>query len=106
MKSLPLLLTFLLFIPSLTLAETHTDKPYDEMPFLEQFAGKTAEYVRQELGKPDSIAKKENTSGTIEFWVYNNLVKQANSEKIYRYTQIGIVNNYVETLGHTNREMK
>lgn len=50
--------------------------------------------------------KRENESGTVEFWVYKNIVKVGNTDKTYKYTQIGIINNYIETLGNTNRSPK
>ena len=76
---------------------------YDEVAFLKEFAGKDGDYIRNKLGEPDSIEKKENTGGTVEFWLYHDCVRQANSDNIYKFTQIGIVNGAVETLGHTNR---
>ncbi|MFC6805858.1 hypothetical protein ACFQE2_09085 [Methylophaga thalassica] len=94
------------FFPGISLADSTTHKTYEEMAFLKHFTGKTPEFIRTELGEPDSIAKKENASGTIEFWIYRDLVQQAHSDKIYRYTQFGIVNGHVETLGHTNRDPK
>jgi hypothetical protein len=107
MKLLPLLLSLLLFIPSISHAADATlQKPYEEMAFLKHFTGKTPEFIKAELGEPDSISKRENTSGKIEFWIYHDLVQQAYSDKIYRYTQFGIVNGHVETLGHTNRDPK
>jgi hypothetical protein len=52
------------------------------------------------------IEKKENAGGTVEFWLYKNIVQQGKSDKLYKYTQIGIVNNVIETLGHSNRAPK
>ncbi|BDZ73567.1 MULTISPECIES: hypothetical protein [Methylophaga] len=107
MKLLPLLLSLLLFIPGISHAADATlQKPYEEMAFLKHFTGKTPEFIKAELGEPDSISKRENSSGKIEFWIYHDLVQQAHSDKIYRYTQFGIVNGHVETLGHTNRDPK
>jgi hypothetical protein len=104
MKILPILALSLAFLfPGMTLAETDKVTSYEEVAFLKEFAGKDADYVKSKLGEPDSIDKRENASGVIEFWVYHDLVKQQNSDKIYKFTQVGIVNNYVETLGHTNR---
>ena len=107
MKLLPLLLSLLLFISGISHAADATlQKPYEEMAFLKHFTGKTPEFIKAELGEPDFISKRENSSGKIEFWIYHDLVQQAHSDKIYRYTQFGIVNGHVETLGHTNRDPK
>lgn len=104
MKFLPILaLSFLFMLPGITSAQAEKKAVYEELAFLKEFAGKDAEFIRNTLGEPDSIEKKENTSGTIEFWIYQDLVTQAHSDKRYRFTQIGIVNDAVETLGHTNR---
>lgn len=78
---------------------------YEELQFLKTFAGQTAEFVKTELGEPASVVKRENEGGKIEFWVYENKVRQGTSDKVYRYTQIGIANGVVETLGHTNRNI-
>lgn len=79
--------------------------PYEELKFLETFAGKSAEFVKTELGEPASVVKRENEGGTVEFWVYQDKVRQGTSDKVYRFTQIGIANGFVETLGHTNRDI-
>jgi hypothetical protein len=87
-----------------TMAEA--PKTYEELKFLDAFAGKTPSYVRNQLGEPVLIEKKENAGGTVEFWLYKNIVQQGKSDKLYKYTQIGIVNNVIETLGHSNRAPK
>lgn len=81
-------------------------KTYEELKFLDAFAGKDPSYVRAQLGEPMMIEKKENAGGTVEFWVYENIVQQGKSDKLYKFTQIGIVNNVIETLGHSNRAPK
>lgn len=104
MKFLPILaLSFLFMLPGISSAQADQKKVYEELAFLKEFAGKDADFIKSTLGEPDSIEKTENTSGTIEFWIYRDLVTQVNSDKRYRFTQIGIVNDAVETLGHTNR---
>jgi len=84
-----------------------TDKmanPMNETEFVTLFAGKTAEFVKEKLGEPESIASKNNQSGTVEFWLYKDIVTMGKGEKTFKYTQIGIINDYVETLGNTNRQ--
>lgn len=76
--------------------------PVDEFEFIKQISGKDKDYIADSLGKPFSKDIKENEGGTVEFWVYKNIVKIAGTEKIYKYTQVGIVNNAVETVGNTN----
>jgi hypothetical protein len=97
-------LLFLLMMSLGSLTFAANDKTYEEINFLKTFAGKSAEFVKTELGEPASIIKRENAGGTVEFWVYQDRVQQGSSDKLYRFTQIGIVNDAVETLGHTNRD--
>lgn len=85
-------------------AQQNPARTYEELPFLQEFAGKDADYIQAKLGEPASIVKKENAGGSVEFWIYRDLVRQGSSDKVYRFTQIGIVNDAVETLGHTNRQ--
>lgn len=107
MKYLPLMLmSLVLLLPGSGRADTADDRPYAEIAFLKQFSGKNADYVRSQLGKPDTVTARENDGGKVEFWVYRDLVRQGSSDKTYRYTQIGIVNDAVETLGHTNRDVE
>lgn len=82
------------------------EKPIDETEFVKMFAGKSAEFVKETLGDPEAISSKKNESGTVEFWLYKDLVKIDDKGKTFKYTQIGIINNYVETLGNTNRAPK
>ncbi len=77
--------------------------PIAEFEFVKIFSGKDADFVKDKLGEPAEIMKRENESGTVEFWIYKNIVKIGNTDKTYKYTQIGIINNYIETLGNTNR---
>ncbi|MCX4192266.1 hypothetical protein [Methylophaga sp. OBS1] len=96
----------LLFCLSLSAAAIAAEPgAYEELKFLETFAGKSAEFVKTELGEPASVVKRENEGGTVEFWIYQDKVRQGTSEKVYRFTQIGFANGFVETLGHTNREI-
>jgi len=95
------LFSFCTLLSLSVMAETPTT--YEELKFLDAFAGKTPSYVRKQLGEPVLIEKKENAGGTVEFWLYENIVQQGKSDKLYKYTQIGIVNNVIETLGHSNR---
>lgn len=74
-----------------------------EFGFVKEFSGKSAEYVREALGEPEQVSVRENASGRVEFLVYKDLVKVGNSSNRYKYTQIGIINGYVETIGNTNR---
>jgi hypothetical protein len=99
----PFLFLALMSLGSLAFA-ANSGSTYEEIDFLKTFAGKSAEYVKTELGEPASVIKRENAGGTVEFWVYQDRVQQGSSDKLYRFTQIGIVNDAVETLGHTNRE--
>jgi phage protein U len=95
----------LLFLSLMSLGSlTFAADTYEEIDFLKTFAGKSAEYVITELGEPASVIKRENAGGTVEFWIYQDRVQQGSSDKLYRFTQIGIVNDAVETLGHTNRD--
>ncbi|GAB4293109.1 MAG: hypothetical protein Kow0083_06200 [Methylophaga sp.] len=105
MKILSVVLLFMSLSIS-ALAEPTSNEAYEEIQFLKMFAGQTADFVKSELGEPDSVVKRENAGGTIEFWVYHDKVRQGTSDKIYRFTQIGIANGFVETLGHTNRDIK
>jgi hypothetical protein len=99
-------LLFSLLIPAILFASSVSADTYKEIEFLKTFAGKDGEFVQQTLGAPDSVVKKENAGGSVEFWVYHDLVHQGSSDKLYRFTQIGIVNGAIETLGHTNRQPK
>ncbi|HDY84943.1 MAG TPA: hypothetical protein ENH74_04585 [Methylophaga sp.] len=78
----------------------------DETTFVKTFAGKSADFVRESLGDPETISSKKNESGTVEFWLYKDIVKIDKKGKTFKFTQIGIINNYVETLGNTNRTPK
>jgi hypothetical protein len=93
-----LCLTFLLLLSFSVYAVT----PISEIEFIKEFSGKDADYILAKLGEPYKKISKENAGGTVEFWLYQNLVNQGSSEKVFKFTQIGIVNNYVETLGNTN----
>ncbi|HAO25333.1 MULTISPECIES: hypothetical protein [Gammaproteobacteria] len=84
-------------------AESAPSIPIAEFEFVKIFSGKDADFVKDKLGEPAEIMKRENESGTVEFWIYKNIVKIGNTDKTYKYTQIGIINNYIETLGNTNR---
>jgi len=96
-----------LFMPlSNVYSDERIELPVAEFEFVETFSGKDADFVRQKLGEPEEIMKRENESGTVEFWIYKNIVKIGSSDKTYKYTQIGIINNYIETLGNTNRSPK
>jgi hypothetical protein len=77
--------------------------PMDENEFVKTFAGKSAEFVKDSLGEPDQISSKSNDSGKVEFWLYTDIVKVGKKDKTFKFTQIGIINNYVETMGNTNR---
>ncbi len=76
--------------------------PIDEFEFIKKISGKDKDYVTNNLGKPFSINTRENKGGTVEFMVYKNIVKIAGTDKIYKYTQVGVVNDAVETVGNTN----
>jgi len=78
-------------------------KPMNETTFVKTFSGKTSEFVRENLGEPDKIASKTNESGKVEFWLYKDIVTMNKAGKTFKFTQIGIINNYVETLGNSNR---
>lgn len=82
------------------------ETPMEEGAFVKMFAGKSADFVRENLGDPELISSKKNESGTVEFWLYKDIVKINKQGKTFKYTQIGIINNYVETLGNTNRQPK
>jgi len=68
-----------------------TSAPFPEMEFVKEFSGKNADYIMTRLGKPYKKVVKENAGGIVEFWLYQNLVKQGSSDKIFKFTQIGIV---------------
>lgn len=85
-------------------ANTLVETPMDEAKFVKMFAGKDATFVKENLGEPESIDSKKNESGTVEFWLYKDIVKIDSKGKTFKFTQIGIINNYVETLGNTNRQ--
>jgi hypothetical protein len=78
--------------------------PINETDFVVLLAGKTAEFVKQSLGEPEQISSKNNDSGTVEFWLYKDIVSMGKKGKTFKYTQIGIINDHVETLGNTNRQ--
>lgn len=94
---------FVLLISFAVNAAPLISEPMDETAFVKMFAGKHSDYVREKLGNPELIDSKKNDSGTVEFWLYKDIVKVNKKGKTFRYTQIGIVNDYVETLGNTNR---
>lgn len=98
------------FIAILSINIAYSDSelviPIAEFEFVKIFSGKDSDFVREKLGEPEEIMKRENESGTVEFWIYKNIVKVGNTDKTYKYTQIGIINNYIETLGNTNRSPK
>jgi hypothetical protein len=98
-------LLFCLSVTTAAFAQQANDL-YEELQFLKTFAGQSAEFVKTELGEPTSVVQRENQGGTVEFWIYQDRVRQGTSDKVYRYTQIGIANGFVETLGHTNRDIK
>jgi hypothetical protein len=87
-------------------AAEKVETPINETEFVSLFAGKTAQFVKESLGEPVEIASKNNQSGTVEFWLYENIVSIGKTDKTFKYTQIGIINDYVETLGNTNRQPK
>ncbi len=95
-----------LFSLNIAYADSDLTIPIVEFEFVKMFSGKNADFVRDKLGEPEEIMKRENESGTVEFWIYKDIVKIGNSDKTYKYTQIGIINNYIETLGNTNRSPK
>lgn len=95
-----------LFSLNVAYSEEALALPVAEFEFVKIFSGKDADFIREKLGEPAEIMKRENESGTVEFWVYKNIVKVGNTDKTYKYTQIGIINNYIETLGNTNRSPK
>ncbi|THK40855.1 hypothetical protein E8Q33_11220 [Methylophaga sp. SB9B] len=95
-----------LFSFNIAYADSKLQIPVAEFEFVKIFSGKDAEFVRDKLGEPAEIMKRENESGSVEFWIYKDIVKVGNSDKTYKYTQIGIINNYIETLGNTNRSPK
>jgi hypothetical protein len=84
-------------------AEPIVNEPMNETAFVKKFAGQTAEFVRNNLGEPEEVSSKSNNSGKVEFWLYKDIVKVGSQDKTFKYTQIGIINNFVETLGNTNR---
>ncbi len=96
----------IMLIPTVLYAEAKIVETIAEFEFVKMISGKDAEFVREKLGEPDEISSKKNASGTVEFWIYKNLVRIGNGDKTYKYTQIGIINNHVETLGNTNRSPK
>lgn len=95
-----------LFILNTAYSDTEINIPIEEFEFVKIFSGKNAEFVRNKLGEPEEIMKRENEGGTVEFWIYKDIVKIGNSDKTYKYTQVGIINNFIETLGNTNRSPK
>lgn len=78
------------------------DLPVDEFEFIKTIKGKDKVFVEEALGEPSSKKIRENEGGIVEFWVYEDIVKIAGKESVYKYTQVGIVNNAVETVGNTN----
>jgi hypothetical protein len=108
MKILKISLAPILFVLLSTsvMANGLLETPMDETTFVKTFAGKSADFVKENLGDPETISSKKNESGTVEFWLYKDIVKMDKKGKTFKYTQIGIINNYVETLGNTNRTPK
>ncbi|AFJ03265.1 hypothetical protein Q7C_2129 [Methylophaga frappieri] len=84
------------------MAEEDLILPVDEFVFIKAISGQNKSYVEEQLGKPFSKEKRENQGGEVEFWVYKNIVKIAGTEKVYKFTQVGIVNDAVETVGNSN----
>lgn len=95
-------LCFLSFFSLLSFAEDTINVPIDEFEFIKVISGKDKQFIENNLGKPDSKQTRENEGGEVEFWVYKGIVKIAGTENLYKYTQVGIVNNAVETVGNTN----
>lgn len=95
-------LFFMIFISFSVFSAEKMDLPIDEFEFIKQISGKDKAYISDSLGKPFSKDTKENDGGTVEFWIYKDIVKIAGTDKVYKYTQVGIVNNAVETVGNTN----
>lgn len=87
-------------------ADSMIKEPIPEFEFVKMFSGKDADFVKQHLGEPDEVMKRENDSGKVEFWIYKNIVEIGKTDETYKYTQVGIINGYVETLGNTNRTPK
>lgn len=88
---------------TLTVTAFAQHPPFTERDFIKYFAGKDIAYVREHLGEPSKKTMKENAGDVIEFWIYENIVLLNNEGKTFRYTQISLVNNRVETFGNTNR---
>lgn len=76
--------------------------PVDEFEFIKKISGKDKDYVVDNLGEPFSTETRENEGGIVNFMVYKNIVKIAGTDKVYKYTQVGVVNDAVETVGNTN----
>jgi hypothetical protein len=74
-----------------------------ENDFVKMFSGKDAKFVREHLGEPLKISSKNNESGTVEFWLYKDIVRMGDKDKTFQFTQIGIINGHIETLGNSNR---
>ena len=101
------------FLLLLLVTNLHAEKmievvktPINETEFVTLFAGQTSEFIRGSLGEPEKIISKSNESGTTEFWLYKDIVTMGKDGKTFKYTQIGIINGYAETLGNTNRQPK
>ena len=59
------------------------------------------EEIKKAIGEPVSITKKNN----FEFWLYEAIVRQGESDKIFKYTQLAISGGVIKNIGNSNRIM-
>ncbi len=74
-------------------------RPYAEAEFLRMVLDNPIEEIKKAIGEPVSITKKNN----FEFWLYESLVRQGESDKIFKYTQLAIADGVVKNIGNSNR---
>lgn len=75
--------------------------PYAEAEFLRLALDKPIEEIKKAIGEPVSITKKNN----FEFWLYEAIVRQGESGKIFKYTQLAISDGVIKNIGNSNRTM-
>ena len=76
-------------------------RPYAEAEFLRLVMDKPIEEIKKAIGEPVSITKKNN----FEFWLYEAIVRQGESDKIFKYTQLAISGGVIKNIGNSNRIM-
>ena len=102
MRTKLLIILMSMLLSGVAISDDNFTFPMNEFSFVETFSGKNKKYIYDAIGKPFSQDSRENSGGKVEFLVYENIVNIGKTDKVYKYTQIGIINDVVETIGNTN----